>query len=63
MHRPNWLGATNIEQRMMATQQKIQPNTRLRLRPNLSDRKPTDTLDTIAATLFQVDSATDSDWE
>jgi len=60
MHRPMLFGATKMEHRMMATMQNSQAPARLRLRPILSDTKPTAMLEAMAATLFQVWSATES---
>ena len=52
--RPKLFGTTNTEQMTIATMQKIQENARLRLRPMRSATKPTQQLEAIAATLFQV---------
>ena len=49
-----------MEHRTMATMQKSQENARLRLRPTLSDTKPTAMFEAMAATLFHVWRATES---
>ena len=60
MHRPMLFGATKMEHRMMAAMQNSQENARLRLRPTLSDTKPTAMFEAMAATLFHVWRATES---
>ena len=53
-------GATKMEHRTIATMQKSQEPARFFLRPILSETKPTETLDRIAAKLFQVWRLTES---